>query len=58
MAKKILMSKEEAKGLSASESIKFVKDMLKTKSKKLTLKDFEPGNLKKKNINNITREIK
>ena len=45
MAKKILMSKEEAKGLSASESIKFVKDMLKTKSKKLTLKDFEPGSL-------------
>ncbi len=45
MAKKILMSKEEAKGLSAAESIKFVKDMLKTKSKKLTLKDFEPGSL-------------
>ena len=45
MAKKILMSKEEAKGLSASESIKFVKDMLKTKTKKLTLKDFEPGSL-------------
>lgn len=55
MAKKILMSKEEARGLSASESIKFVKDMLKTKSKKLTLKDFEPGSLY---INNITREIK
>ena len=49
------MSKEEARGLSASESIKFVKDMLKTKSKKLTLKDFEPGSLY---INNITREIK
>lgn len=45
MAKKILMSKEEAKGLSASESIKFVKDMLKTKSKKLVLKDFESGSL-------------
>lgn len=45
MAKKILMSREEAKGLSASESIKFVKDMLKTKTKKLTLKDFEPGSL-------------
>lgn len=45
MAKKILMTKEEAKGLSASESIKFVKDMLKTKTKKLTLKDFEPGSL-------------
>lgn len=45
MAKKILMSREEARGLSASESIKFVKDMLKTKSKKLTLKDFEPGSL-------------
>ena len=45
MAKKILMSKGEARGLSASESIKFVKDMLKTKSKKLTLKDFEPGSL-------------
>ena len=45
MAKKILMSREEAKGLSAAESIKFVKDMLKTKSKKLTLKDFEPGSL-------------
>lgn len=45
MAKKILMSKEEARGLSASESIKFVKDMLKTKSKKLTLKDFESGSL-------------
>lgn len=45
MAKKILMSKEEAKGLSASESIKFVKNMLKTKSRKLTLKDFEPGSL-------------
>ena len=42
MAKKILMSKEEAKGLSSSESIQFVKDMLKTKTKKLTLKDFEP----------------
>lgn len=45
MAKKILMSREEARGLSASESIKFVKDMLKTKTKKLTLKDFEPGKL-------------
>ena len=45
MAKKILMSREEAKGLSASESIKFVKDILKTKSKKLVLKDFEPGSL-------------
>ena len=32
MAKKILMSKE-AKGLSAAESIKFVKDILKTKAK-------------------------
>lgn len=45
MAKKILMSKEEAKGLSAAESIKFVKEMLKTKTQKLTLKDFEPGSL-------------
>lgn len=45
MAKKILMTKEEAKGLSPAESIKFVKNMLKTKSKKLTLKDFEPGSL-------------
>ena len=33
MAKKILMSKEEARGLSASESIKFVKDMLNQKVK-------------------------
>ena len=47
MAKKILMSKEELKGLSAKDSIAFVKDMIKTKSKKLTLKDFESGNLKK-----------
>ena len=43
MAKKILMSKEEAKGLSAAESMKFVTEMLKTKKRKLTLKDFEPG---------------
>ena len=45
MAKKILMSKEELKGLSAKDSIAFVKDMIKTKSKKLTLKDFESGSL-------------
>ncbi len=45
MAKKILMTKEEAKGLSPKESINFVKKMLKTKSTKLTLKDFEPGKL-------------
>lgn len=62
MAKKILMSKEEARGLSASESMKFVTEMLKTKKRKLTLKDFEPGSLLMYRynlyINNITREIK
>lgn len=45
MAKKISITKEEAKGLSPKESINFVKKMLKTRTKKLTLKDFEPGSL-------------
>lgn len=45
MAKKVLMSKEEAKGLNAKESFEFVKKMLQTKKQKLTLKDFEPGKL-------------
>ena len=45
MAKKVLMSKEEAKGLNAKESFEFVKKMFQTKKQKLTLKDFEPGKL-------------
>lgn len=45
MAKKVLMSREEAKGLNVKESFEFVKKMLKTKKTKLTLKDFEPGKL-------------
>jgi hypothetical protein len=45
MAKKVLMSKEEAKGLNTKESFEFVKKMFQTKKQKLTLKDFEPGRL-------------
>lgn len=56
MAKKILMSKEEARGLSAAESIKFVTDLLKTKKRKMTLKDFEPGSLLMYNYNAKNKE--
>lgn len=56
MAKKILMSKEEMKSLSAKDSFKIVKEMLKTRTKKLTLKDFVPGSLLMYKYNAKNRE--
>lgn len=39
------MAKNEVKEMSPTQSVKYVKDLLKTKQKKLTPKDFEPGNI-------------